>query len=470
MRLLVMAISLAAGCGALLPPALPAQPDRDGGAGGAPGRSRQETRHTLSFDLRANHRSSDDNAFPVAFPFPPGTLPPGQANAFLRTVEPGDHTEVSLLSLQWDVEIGAGFAARLKLDGIDRYDRNPTSTDFELDVDEAWVRFGRETATATLAERSGGYVRVGKFGRFERQNDRHLESYGLVSTAFNRFEDAGLEAGADIGPHFYVKASFTQGNPVFLRDPNALAGDNGTPGLLQRPASRELESGIPILYDAEIEWDGLDFEHPERALGLGLRFANADASRAVEVLAFANQRELADTVELNGTFYGGDLDLLDGPDFDPRPYPVTSDDKEEVGANLWLYLGDFSLFGQWVDQDIGGLGRVGYEGEVAWRFELPLGPAVRGKQIFPFVQPAVRYSKIEPDFRAPAGTPSPSFSWEWDKWDYGVRLGLVGRTDLTVEHARNRFILGSGREVENDEWLVTLRVRFRPVRTGAGSP
>lgn len=434
---------------------------RDGGG--------RETRHTLSFDLRANHRSSDDNAFPVAFPFPPGTFTPPQANGFLRTVEPGDHTELSLLSVQWDVEVGAGFAARVKLDGVDRYDRNPTSTDYELDVDEAWVRLGRETPTATLAERSGGYVRLGKFGRFERQNDRHLESYGLVSTAFNRFEDAGLETGADLGRHFYLKASFTQGNPVFLRDPNALAGDNGTPGLLRSPAAPELFSGIPILYDAEIEWQELGFDHAERALGLGLRFGNADGSRAVEVLAFANQRELADTVELHGTFYGGDLDLLDGPGFDPRRYAVTSDDKEELGGNVWLYLGGFSFFGQVVDQDLGGLGRVGWEGEAAWRFDLPVGPAVRGKQLFPFVQPAVRYSKLDPDFRAPVGSPSPSFSWEWDKWDYGVRLGLVGRTDLTFEHARNRFILGNGREVENDEWLLTLRVRFRPVDTGGRS-
>jgi hypothetical protein len=371
--------------------------------------------------------------------------------------------------LQWDVEIGRGFASRLKLDVEDLYDRNPTSNDYEFDVDEAWVRFGTETPTATLAERWGGYARLGKLGRFERQNDRHLESYGLVSTAFNRFEDVGLETGADLGRHFYVKASLTQGNPVFLRDPNALAGDNGTPGLLERPAVRELNSGIVILYDAEIEWDEIDFEHPETAFGLGLRFANADGSRAVEVLAFANERELADTVTLHGSFYGGDLDLLDGPFFDPRPFPVTSRDKEELGGNLWLYLGGFTLFGQVVDQDIGGLGRVGYEGEASYRFDLPLGAAVRGKQLFPFVQPAVRYSELDPDFRAPVGSPSPSFAWPWEKWDYGLRLGLVGRSDLTVEYARNRFILGSGREAENDEWLLTLRLRFRPVRGGGES-
>ena len=94
-------------------------------------------------------------------------------------------------------------------------------------------------------------------------------------------------------------------------------------------------------------------------------------------------------------------------------------------------------------------------------------PAKRfGTAFAPFVQPSMRYSQIDPDFRAPVGTPSPSFAWDWDKWDYGVRLGLVGRSDLTVEYARNRFILGSGREAENDEWLITLRLRFRPVRTG----
>ena len=33
--------------------------------------------------------------------------------------------------------------AHAKIDFIDLYDRNPTSTDRNVDVDEAWIRFGR---------------------------------------------------------------------------------------------------------------------------------------------------------------------------------------------------------------------------------------------------------------------------------------------------------------------------------------
>ncbi len=36
--------------------------------------------------------------------------------------------------------------------------------------------------------------------------------------------------------------------------------------------------------------------------------------------------------------------------------------------------------------------RTGYEAELAWRFELPLAWAVGGRQLFPSIQPAVRYS------------------------------------------------------------------------------
>src|SRR5690606_12302853 len=143
----------------------------------------------------------------------------GGDQVFLTTVDPGGSLEVAAVTLFADAVWGDALDGRVKVDLIDLHDRNPTSTDRKVDVDEAWIRFGRESEPGMPPERPGVYVKVGKFGKQERQDDRHLESYGLAATAFNRFEDLGLELGVDLGRHAYLKASYTQGNPVFMRDP-----------------------------------------------------------------------------------------------------------------------------------------------------------------------------------------------------------------------------------------------------------
>ena len=417
----------------------------------------EERGWSFGFEAKAHARDSDAFRFPVPFPFTPDMLPPGAGQGFASTVDPGGSVEISVLSLLLDGRWGDGIAAHAKVDLIDLHDRNPTSTGDELDVDELWLRFGRETEPALLPESPGVYVKIGKLPKFERQDDRHLESYGLVATAFNRFEDVGVELGADLGRHLVLKLQATQGNPVFLRDPNALAGDNGTPASELPNPRPELGTGVPILYDTdarEIDVDG----DLELGAGLALRFADAAGRRGFELLGFRYERELAETVGFDGTFYGGDLDLLLGPG-NAFPFAVTGDEKTETGASLWLYLGGFSLFAQWVDQDLAGLERTGLEAEAAWRFDLPLRFAVAGRQLFPFVQPAVRVSELDPDFAAPRITPSPSFAWEWRKIDAGVRLGIVRGIDLTIEYADNTMTLASGAEVSQDELLTTLRWR-----------
>ena len=405
----------------------------------------------LSFGLEVKTHLRDSEQTRLRAPFEIGGAP-----VWLATVDPGTSLEISTASLVMDAEWSENLRGRVKIDFIDLYDRNPTSTDDDLDVDEAWLRFGREALPAQLPADPGFYLEVGKFGRFERQNDRHLESYGLVSTAFNRFEDLGVELGIDLGRHAYLKASVTQGNPLFFRDPNALAGDNGTPAAVR--GEPDLHGGLAILYDTEVEDLDVDGE-PEVSLGLGFRLGDETGIRGSELLLFGSRGELADRVPLTGTVYGGDLDFLLGPN-DQVPFPVVGDDREEHGANLWVYWDGFTFFGQVVDQEVAGLGRTGWETELSWRFELPLRWAVAGRQLFPSVAPAIRYSRVDPDFGAPARTPSPSFNWDWEKWDLGVRLGLFERTDLTVEYARNELTLRSGEDVTNDELLVTLGWRF----------
>ena len=414
------------------------------------------------FEVKGHYRDSDPLQFRSPFPFPPEALPPGQTSGFLTTPEAGEHTEISTVSLWLEAAFWENFEAKVKLDLIDRHDRNPTSSAEEFDLDELWLRWGPETPAGFLPDHPfGGYAKIGKFAKFERQNDRHLESYGLVSTAFNRFEDIGFEVGFDLWRRFYVKGSFTQGNPVFFRGVNALAGDNGTP-VTEPPLNNpepELGTGFPIFYNADIQLSEIDFENPQVGWGLGMRLGGETAAWSLDLLAFAYDRDLADTVDIEGTFYGGDLDLLFGPG-NSTPLPLTHGGKQERGFNLWFYLDNLSLFAQYVDQDLGGLPREGLEAELAYTFELPYFAALGGRQVFSFIQPAIRYSEIDNDFTRDANNqfPAPTVSWDWTKLDIGLRLGLVDRLlDLTVEWNDNELTLDNGNTISLDEFLATVR-------------
>jgi hypothetical protein len=428
--------------------------------GGGPATAADEegaaARLRIGVEGKAHVRDSEDLRIPSPFPFSAEMLPPGEQRGFMETVNAGSHLELSNLNLQLDAEWGEGLAARARLDFLRLHDRNPTSSGREIDVDELWVRLGREGATAVAGASTSVYTRFGKFPKFERQNDRHLESYGLVATAFNRFEDIGAELGVETR-NFYLKASLTQGNPLFLRDPGALAGDNGTDELRRTNPDPLLKTGFPILYDAVAE--GLDFGGQlEAGLGLGLRLGERGARARADLLLWGYERDLAESVGFSGTFYGGDLDLLRGP-ANLFPLPITGDRKRELGGNLWLYSGGLSLFGQYVDQDLAGMQRLGWEAELAWRAELPLYAALEGRQLFPYVQPALRFSRLEPRFEGGSPLyPAASVRWSWDKWDLGVRLGIVSGVDLTAEWTYNRFRTAAGPRTLR-ELLVTLRFR-----------
>ena len=426
--------------------------------------------HAFGVEAKVHYRDTDEARFAVNFPFSPSMLPVGQTQGFLEAVEPGSHFEASAVTLwykgQWDEAMGGGVAAKVKIDLIDRYDRNPTSTDDEWDVDEAWLRWGPETEPGLPHDGMTAYAKLGKFPKFERQDDRHLESYGLVSTTFNRMEDVGIEIGADLGSIFYTKASYTEGNPIFLRDHNSLAGDNGIPELLTPNPDPELKSGIAFPYDADIAIDEVSFDDPEIGVGLGMRFGDDVGYWNLDVMAFAYRRDLADTREFEGSFYGGELDLLFGPlstgaNSRPFSFAVTNRTKEEFGLNVWFYAGGLSIFGQYVDQDLGGMSRDGLEIELAYDWELPWTGTLFGRQVFPFVAPAVRYSELNSDFTLinPPITPSPSFLWDWQRLDLGVRLGILTGLDLTVEYADLEFVR-AGRTENADELLATLRFNW----------
>lgn len=405
----------------------------------------QPARFRLGLELDTNFRHSDDvrNGFHI-----PGV--PAQ-----ETVDPGSHAEVSDVALLADYDPAPLWHAHLRFAGVNLYYRNPTSTDRQYDLAELWVRFGREAGAAQVPEHPGVYVKLGKFARPDRQQDRHLQSYGLVGTAFDLFEDAGVEAGADLGRHVFVKAAVTQGNPLFVRDTNVLAGD--TPDLLVPGSGARLNSGLTILYDAHVEH--VDFAHPEAAAYLGWRLGEPGGATGLELMAWGRRRTLAASEELPGSPLGGDLATL-APLGTPI-LPFRGNGKQEVGADLRLYQASgLSLFAEIVDQLVAGLGRTGIEAEAAWRIELPLVWAAGGHQLFSSIAPALRYSNLRNRFYNVAPTPEPSLAWNWEKYDGGIRFGLWSGIDLTAEYSYNRTFLNPHLTQNENELLGTLRIRL----------
>ena len=90
-----------------------------------------------------------------------------------------------------------------------------------------------------------------------------------------RFEMPQVQAGGALGSHAYWRAQVGRGNPLFYRDTNVLAGDNGV-GARGSTAPVAYETGFPILYDAKM--DELDTHGQlEWGVGLGLRRARPRA-------------------------------------------------------------------------------------------------------------------------------------------------------------------------------------------------
>ncbi len=393
-------------------------------------------------ELRADYRWSDEESHPVAFP-------PG---AMLRTPDPGHHAELNVADLQLDGGYGDLFAVRAKVHFQALHRRNPTSTDRQIDADELYVRIGPKPEILERPEKTSFFVQAGKFPKMERQPVRLLESYGLAATAFNRFEDVQVLTGGTVGRSFYWRVQAANGNPLFFRDANALAGDNGTPKEL-RGEPTDFGSGFPILYNAETEDLFFNTNHVQWGEALGYRWQRDDQSAGFDAIVFHYQRELADREELTGTEYGGDLDLLvldEIPGIAPRGLPIDGRDKIETGARVYAEWHSATLIAQYTQQSIAGNDRRGWEVEAGYHIPLSLGPIES-------IQPAVRASALRNDFGPVAGFPAPSIWWNWDKVDGGVRVGLKRGIDVTVEytqhHVESRFPL------KLREALLTVRWR-----------
>src|SRR6476659_488699 len=252
-------------------------------------------RFRLGGEMKIHGRYTDAFEVRSDFPFPGPFIPPGQSAVFLRTPRDGFSREISTVTLIGEMHLDPQIEGRFEVHYEDLYNRNPTSSDDKLQVREAWLSFVR------------------------------------------RFEEVMLELGGKSGRHFYWRADVSSGNPLFMRDPNALAGDNGTPERDPRVFPGDVhptfESGFPILYDAKST--GVDFDG-ELQLGGGLGWRSEKGeNEGCDAVVWYFERKLADRVSLDGTFYSGDIKLLEGPF--PAIFhaglPIHGNQKHELGVN-----------------------------------------------------------------------------------------------------------------------------------------
>jgi hypothetical protein len=400
------------------------------------------------FEVRANYRWSDEERARVPF-FNPAVV-------FLTTPDPGHRVELNVADAQFDVGYGDWLAARAKVHVQALHRRNPTSEDRQIDADELWVRVGQKPEFLARPDGTSFFAQAGKFPKMERQPVRLLESYGLAATAFNRFEDLQVLVGGTVGRNFYWRLQAANGNPVFIRDPNALAGDNGTPASIAAPPNPEYGSGFPIFYNAETEDLFFDPSHVQYGEAIGYRWQSADENAGFDVIVFHYQRELADTVGLTGTVYGGDLDLFTVLSSETNGLAagglkVSGKNKEELGARVFAEWGNATVIAQFTDQEMAGLERYGWEVEAGYRIPLAWG-------WLESIQPAVRASALENAFDRGQRFPVPSVWWDWQKWDAGVRIGLKRGFDVTAEYTIHNT--DTALPFRFRETLVTVRWRF----------
>ena len=415
----------------------------------APAAAEEEPEFRISGEIKLHYRDTLDLQTPIFTPFP------GRTGAlFQRTADPGRSFELSTLNVRGEGEIASGLFAKVEVHVLDLYNRNPTSSDDRVLLREAWVRVGDPPDPMRPSSGHGFYALAGLAPRFSKQLVRRLDSYGMWGTAIARFEQPQVQVGGTLGSHVYARLQVGNGNPVFLRDTNALAGDNGTPNRFPGSPERVYETGFPILYDAkpqDVNFDG----RVEWGFGLGSRWGRDDAT-AVDVLAWHFRRNLADAARIRGTRLLGDLDILRGEGF---PLAFEGRGKAEWGVNVQGRTRGFRVFGQAVHQDLAGLGRIGYEVELAWVRPLSGLFLVKESPFLNWVQPVVRVSFIDNRFDGRREYPSLSVGWDWLKYDLGFRVGLLRGLDLTAEYSRHDAVVRDG-VIHPDEALLTLRAGF----------
>ena len=278
-----------------------------------------------------------------------------------------------------------------------------------------------------------------------------------------------LQLGGTLGRHAYWRAQVGKGNPLYYRDTNVLAGDNGTRPEGTLTPSPAYDTGFPIFYDAKM--DDLD-THGQLEWGAGLGFAARDGRspraawrgppRLVLPPPAGRLRRAARHVRPRRPRAAARQRAI--------PLPFEGRDKSEVGAQRRRPLRPVAA--RRADRAPGHRRRSCARGStprLRCHLALPGLFLVGETPVGNWIRPVLRVSIIDNLFDAPVTYPALSVDWDWKKYDIGVRFGIVRDVDLTVEYLAPRHDRAhGGRTLHPDEFLVTLRVGFAAYARRAG--
>lgn len=254
-------------------------------------------------------------------------------------------------------------------------------------------------------------------GLYERQIKSHshrvTEGYPLIGVAFWRDDEYAVSLG------FEWESLYG----------SLLVGD----GLALGEKQVAEDSSHKMIHDnnRDDDFNGLS----EFNANLGYRNDYGDMGK-VDLLLFWVYKELSDS----------DVGFLQGI----PGHGVGNDTGYRVGFGADYRLGDLRLYGQYIDAEDGKLDRHGWYIQPSYKFKL------KNRKSFYACEVLFRYGELDVDL---PNNPSDSLTWDRDKIVLALITDVYKNIKLRTEYYINDEETG-GREVDNDELLVQLEVKF----------
>lgn len=177
-------------------------------------------------------------------------------------------------------------------------------------------------------------------------------------------------------------------------------------------------------------------ENKEAGIGAGVKHSFAE-NHSLDVFGFGYLAKLS----------GDDKTVLRSI----PGYGNSGDDRKEMaGAAADYRLGDLSLGAEYIASGYGSLDRDGFFVQAAYKIKTGAG------KCFTSIEPLIRYGELNVDL---PNDPSDSLTWNREKITLALIVEIEKNVLLKNEYYINRESTG-GAEVDNDELLVQLEIRF----------